>query len=57
MPENGAGTRLGDDYYTERRGSLGWCVVRVADRVVIHRGHTLESAAINEFYRSQPKAA
>lgn len=56
-PLQDTGTRLGDEYHTERRGIDGWCVVRDCDGVVIVRGHALEAGAMHQFYAQMPKAA
>jgi hypothetical protein len=56
-PLQDTGTRLDDNYYTERRGIDAWCVVRAVDGIVMTRGHALEAIAMNQFYASQPRAA
>lgn len=54
-PIKHAMTMLGDDFCTEYRVDLGWCVVRVSDRMPIVSKHSTEASAMLEWQRIQPR--
>lgn len=48
-------TEVAPGFHTEFRANERWCVVRRKDQVAVVKGHALESGAVTQWRREQPR--